>query len=290
MLTHLYDTIIDVASGNPLWYTSLFQLWRQREPAIHNGWRTIRLAALTALGLATLVALTAASGRLFSQFLEVGLLSVLALMLGADALHILISVGKMRQHFHDEQWDMLRATTIEGQTMLDAYYASLQVQVWYVMIAEIAARIALGMLALSAALVGVGQATGRTVPVICLPIYVASPMFMIVFVVVVSLLETWWRMRAVVAVGMWLSMRIKRRLPAVLVGMAVILAIRIAQLTVCLPLIALVQSNSRSAQGSDFLMPMYAAVIGSVIYFGLRALRKSALRASAKRILAAESE
>lgn len=78
MLTHLYDTIIDVSSGNPLWYTSLFQLWRQRESAIHNGWRILRLGAVTVLGLVVLVALTAESGRLFSQFLEVGLLGIFA--------------------------------------------------------------------------------------------------------------------------------------------------------------------------------------------------------------------
>lgn len=212
-------------------------------------------------------------------------------MLAADALHMLISLGKMRQHFHDEQWDMLRATTIQGQTMLDAYYASLQVQVWYVMIAEMAARVALGMLALGAILVGVGQAAGGPVPVVCLPIYVASPAFTIAFVMIVSLLEAWWRMRAVVAVGLWLSMRIRTQAAALMFGMAIIMVIHMAQLMICTPLIALVQSNQRAPQNtSDFLIPMYTAIIGGMIYFGLRALRNIALCASAKRILAAESE
>lgn len=127
------------------------------------------------------------------------------------------------------RWDLLRMTALEHRQIVAAKYGVAQVRVWRLMTVIVALRVAVSLTAGMSFLLDLLQDTawsGRTSGEI---ISVLFGQLMLVVVAVIYVIEPFWRMRMVTALGMAISARARQHVSSLLAGIGALAALWLAQ-------------------------------------------------------------
>lgn len=200
----------------------------------------------------------------------------------ADFACLFAAMNSIRGRFYSNHWDLLRLTPMREEAIVDAEHAIVQVRAWRAMALVVGARISV-IVMLGVHLVGVALLLGEPVdPVSWLGfdpgIWVV--IFGLLLFTGVYIVEAYWRMRAVTAVGLWLTARFRSMMTTALAGLGALLGLWIAQWIV-LGITSYVTSFFFFV---EYLYPMCASsIVGGVIFFFYGMLRQNSLQGAYRR-------
>jgi hypothetical protein len=272
MIDYLLNQII-YPTRNPLYRLNMRQM--QPDRLRRDGW----LILLCGVGIATLWWLTESilSGVAYSVRYNTVLIGLffgtLAIMLAANTFYILSAVNAVQQEVVRGTWDMLRLTRLPANEIAAAKFAVVQVRVWRMVAFELALRGALLTLILLPALQsGVPLAITLTITGLLL-----AGMY---------ILEVWWRMRAVISVGLLLAAYFTNPTTAVIGAAFSVLVLHVLQaafLVICYAVLLVVLTNEFTL-GFIFGLPLCAlSALGGTYWFYIQTAA-AALNRLGKRI------
>lgn len=258
MINYLLNQVI-YATRNPLYHLNMRQT--QPDHLRRDGW----LILLCGIGIATLWWLTESllSGAAYSERYNTVLIALffgtLAVMLAANAFYILSAVNAVQQEMVRGTWDILRLTRLPANEIAAAKFAVVQVRVWRMVAFELTLRCAvLTLILLPSLQVGAPLAITLTITGLLLAGMYA--------------LEVWWRMRAVVSVGLLLATRFANPTTAVISAAFSVLVLHVLQaafLVICYAVLLVVLINEFTL-GFIFGLPLCAlSVLGGTYWFYL---------------------
>ncbi len=256
MIDYLLNQII-YPTCNPLYRLNMRRT--QPDRLRRDGW----LILLCGIGIATLWWLTESilSGAAYSvryNTVLIGLFfSTLAVMLAANAFYILSAANAVQQEMVSGTWDLLRLTRLPANAIAAAKFAVVQVRVWRTVTLELALRCAvLTLILLPSLQVGAPLAITLTITGLLL-----AGMY---------LLEVWWRMRAVISVGLLLTAHFANPTAAVISAALSVLGLQVLQaafLVICGGA-ALVALRSEFTLSFIFGLPLGALIaLGGTYWF-----------------------
>ncbi|MDW8300168.1 MAG: hypothetical protein RML95_12620, partial [Anaerolineae bacterium] len=171
----------------------------------------------TAWWLIEAVFLSAPESNLYATVLVTLFLSSLAVMLAANVFYVLEAVNVIQQETTRGTWDLLRLSRLTPREIAAAKYIVVQLRVWRVVALEFALRAAvLTLIALPVVRTGLSLALTLTVT----GVFLAS----------LYLLEVWWRMRAVIGIGLFLALVLPKPINAVIAAALSMIGLHVAQL------------------------------------------------------------
>ncbi len=213
----------------------------------------------------------------------------LIIALVSDMYYMILTVEIISQQMASGEWEMLCLTPLLSRDILAAKYAIVQLRLWRVMSVEIVMRVGgtvLGMAALIVSLFShglLGDMLNSATLVLVL--------FFVIFATVYTL-EPLWRMRAVVALGLAISVQVRNSIAATLAGFAALLVMRLFQLVILMtvsfvaaPVLAFLSSwptPVRDGNLADLLVYVLACLVaGGGVYMSYKILEDSALKRAA---------
>lgn len=236
MIRHILGEITTVYEHNPVWQMEKRRINGGMKGLERHAWRMLAYPALAVALIAALdVFINSGKLTIASFSLPIMLLFSTALMFGADVAYVLNTVNALSGPMITGEWELLRLTPLRPQMIFDAKYAAAQLKAWRLLWFEIAVRlITLELVSLPLLLlIGPTQLTGATVFLVLNPLPLLAVGILLSFLVV-FVLEPYWRMRMVVAIGLAVSAMFRSASYAVLAGILVTLVIRMMQVGVLL--------------------------------------------------------
>jgi hypothetical protein len=150
------------------------------------------------------------------------LVAILAVTIGADLYYALITIGNLNRRIESGEWDLLRITELRLDTILAAQFAAAQVRAWRLMPIEVAIRLA-------AIVCVVLLNFNEALLILIITLAVSWP---VPLLVAMYLIEPYWRMRAVVALCIWIALRVNNIAFAFLASLAGILLIQVLEVLI----------------------------------------------------------
>lgn len=275
-------------SGNPL-----FEL-ETRRAAWHDAPTLVQRTVVWTLGinLAVFCIFLLLSSRRdlytsFAQFYFVFSLGVVALWLDMACLRT--SIRAINSEIQSGRWDLLRLTPIQIQTILRAKHAAAQVRVWRTLAAAIGVRVAL--LPMIAVWVGIDLPTMRTTPFSAE--YLSGVAYMFAFILLL-ILELFWRMKAMTALGIAVSAQAREPAGAWLLGLATVFFVWLGQVAVLVGIVlgwgmfSFMFALGASWVSALCLIPMGLAILTLATYDYYLIVRTWALRRAGRRLATME--
>lgn len=150
------------------------------------------------------------------------------------------SVGSINSEISAGRWDLLRLTTLESQQIVAAKYGAAQLRVWRVMALVVALRIAVVLMA-GATTVTVVVSDWQSVTTLDMPL----PAFLLLIFTAAAcaafyVVEPFWRMRTVTALGLAVSARVGHTVSSVVFAVGALGVFWLAQGFVAFALLLLV--------------------------------------------------
>lgn len=184
--------------------------------------RDAQLIIVMGVGLAVLwwlieaVALSSAESNLYTTVLVGLFVSSLAAALAANVFYALQAVRAVQQETERGTWDLLRLSRLPPHEIATAKYALAQLRAWRVVALEFALRAAVvTLIALPAIRTGISLA---------LTLAIASVSLMSLY-----LLEVWWRMQAVIGIGLLLALIFSKPINATIAAVLSTLGLQVVQ-------------------------------------------------------------
>jgi len=189
------------------------------------------LPILSAVGWAAFQTL---SGRL-TMFSNSVLIALVTLLLGTtvvvDVVYALITVGTFNTEIQQGQWDLLRLTPLLPEQIYAAKFSIAQLRVFRWMVVEAGVRV----LCISLILLEIALQTVRSIA--SYPLYLPSIWLntLLILLILFPLLymfvmEPFWRMRTMVAIGCAASARVEQRGGALFMALAGAFMLRLVQI------------------------------------------------------------
>jgi hypothetical protein len=158
-------------------------------------------------------------------FLAVTLLASLLL----DYRCMTTAVGSINGEIAARRWDLLRLTSLDNAQIVAAKYGAAQVRVWRLMMLIVSARIAVALTVGVSTLIYSVQDTAWSRRTSGEIVSVLLGQLVVVVVAAIYLVEPFWRMRMVTALGMAISARAQQHASSVLVAIGALAALWLAQ-------------------------------------------------------------
>lgn len=207
-----------------------------------------------------------------------------------DFICMVTSLNSIGMEFTRGRWDLLRLTPLRPDAIIGAKHVITQIRSWRAFMALLGARIATVLLALAQAFV-LPAVFDYYNPLADLGEFFVTEPFLSTFVLVniviftvVYLIEPFWRMRAMTALGISLSARFRNLTTASLVALAAIGLVWLSQVVIMGFIIWLMISflSSMFVGVSSEVLPVlcvttFCAGTGFVIYWYYRSLRATSL-------------
>ncbi len=190
----------------------------------------------------------------------------LLMMIAGDVFYMLMTVGSAIREIEGGQWDLLRVSLLQDETILYAKYAIAGIRAWRVMALEIAIRVA--------GLVVLVLLNGYALFMLTVTLPVSLYLFV---VAVVYILEPLWRMRAAVALGMAVAIRIHSFSFASVASFALILVFQIVPLGILVALWAATIQSLTFRDNIFCLLPGACAITAYLAFTFYRVLRDRSL-------------
>lgn len=213
------------------------------------------------------IALGSSESNLYITVLGALFFGSLAVMLAADVFYVLVAVSAVQQEAERGTWDLLRLSRLPSREIIAAKYALAQLRVWRVVALEFALRAAVvTLVVLPAVRTGVSLALTLTVTAI--------------FLASLYVLEVWWRMRAVIGIGLLLALILPRPTNAAIVAALCMIGLHVLQgsyLAACCGLLLLTLLGEFTL---GFLcgMPFFALIAAGGTFFFYERVAEMALR------------
>jgi hypothetical protein len=217
-----------------------------------------------------------------SRFNNVSLLLIAATLLASlllDYRCMTTAVGSINGEVAARRWDLLRLTSLENAQIVAAKYGVAQVRVWRLMALIIGGRIAVALtvgLTEAVLMMTSTEAPARSSGEI---VSVLLGQLVVVVVMTIYVIEPFWRMRTVTALGMAISTRAQQHALSVLVAIGALAALWLAQgvilaamalgVSVIFVPLALVEY---SINGLIFCSPLVFLILLLVTFYGFYAL------------------
>jgi hypothetical protein len=201
----------------------------------------------------------------------------------SNLYYAILTVGTINREITSSQWDQLRLTTLDGERILLAKYAILQIRAWRMMIVDTALRLAGAGIVFLAYIYGV-TASFRNyagVPYSREYLYVWPQLAAIAVLGIGFALEPLWRMRMVLSVGMVVSTTLHSFAYAILGVLGIVVLSYLAQILMMIGFGYFVLRIFAASPPSALLFNCMAPLVGMAIFLGCyafyRVLRDSAL-------------
>jgi hypothetical protein len=217
-------------------HNPLFALETRRVRWGHSAKTLVDYSILLVSAVCVIVVLVWLLSRLNTRYLSpytdtmrliVAFSLILSLLL--DYRCMTTAVGSINGEIAARRWDLLRLTALENPQIVAAKYGATQVRVWRLMVLIIGSRLAaaltFGLSMFLDVLTGYGWNTQPRGAVISTLIGQA----VLVFFAALFIIEPFWRMRAVTALGMAISARARERATSVLAAVGVLAAFWLVQ-------------------------------------------------------------
>ncbi len=225
------------------------------------------LPILSAMGWAAFQTL---SGRL-TMFSSSVLIALVTLLLGTtvvvDAVYALITVGTFNTEIQQGQWDLLRLTPLLPEQIYAAKFSIAQLRVFRWMVVEAGVRV----LCLSLLLLEIALQTVRSIvsyPLYLPSIWLNTLILLILFpLLYMFVMEPFWRMRTMVAIGCAASARVEQRGGALFMALAGAFMLRLVQIGAIAGIILqLLAASERFERAFLYLcgLPLFAPLL---LYF-----------------------
>lgn len=208
--------------------------------------------------------------ELLALFFGISLLAAVAL----DYYCMMSSVGSINSEISAGRWDLLRLTTLESQQIVAAKYGAAQLRAWRVMALVVALRIAVVLMA-GASLVRLAFEDVQRFSTLDMPL----PAFLLLILTAVAcalfyVVEPFWRMRTVTALGLAVSARVGHTVSSVVFAVGALGAFWLAQGFVAFALLVLVglviaplaSVEVMLMQGVICSPVLFMALVGATIY------------------------
>lgn len=172
-----------------------------------------------------------ASQQALGWFFFVGLAAGLLI----DVVGVLVSVGSINRQRTTGHWDLLLLTTMNAHQVMQAKHVVTQVQAWRIFTVVFSLRLTTVLLFLVQAFFFEHTWDNQTMLEDFLEYATGEPVHALLLLILAGLffgcylIEPFWRLRTVTALGMWVSARINRVTSALLGGFALIPFIWLSQ-------------------------------------------------------------
>lgn len=176
------------------------------------------------------------SGNFVLIVFGLSLLAAVAL----DTVCMTVSIGSINGEISAGRWDLLRLTTMDSREIVAAKYGAAQVRAWRTMALVVALRVAVVLMAGLTAAVAIFSDIPRfstlDVPPLVLAVLAMAAAACAVFYVI----EPFWRMRTVTAIGLAVSARVGHTVSSVVFAVGAVGAFWLAQGFVAFALLLIV--------------------------------------------------
>lgn len=172
-----------------------------------------------------------ASQEAIGWFFFIGLAAGLLI----DIVGVLASVGSINRQLVTGHWDLLRLTTLDNYDIIYTKHAVTQIQAWRMLTVVFSVRLTTILLFIVQAVFIRYSYSDETLlenfldEIPHYPFIAVSVVILVILLMGCYLLEPFWRLRAVTALGMWVSARVRRISSALLAGFGLIPFIWISQ-------------------------------------------------------------
>ncbi len=188
----------------------------------------------------------------------------LCLMLVSNFYYALLTVGTINREITSTQWDQLRLTALDGRRILFAKYAILQIRAWRLMMLDIALRAAAIGLVFVAFVYNLTASPGSSSVLLGYPegwSFIAA----MIMIGATYILEPLWRMRAVVSIGMAVSVTVRSFTYAFLATLGFVVLVYLAQMLIWLGfgyfVVQIFAGSSTSSAGLICCIPLVGVAI-----------------------------
>jgi hypothetical protein len=275
-----------ITSRNPIFEYDARHLWWPRTGGDLKQYTTrivLLFCGLFGLGwLAEPLRILYYSGSQLIVLLILGFLTVGSMII-VNFYYALLTVGTINREIAFSQWDQLRLTPQGSARILVAKYAILQIRAWRVMAVDMALRGAgvTILLLFNLELLFASPGESMLSPLV-LPFEASLILLSIAYV-----LEPLWRMRAIVSLGLAISVRIHSFTYAILGALAVILAVSIGEMLIIGGPWYFLANLSWGDDGAVVPIlccgaPMYSIGVVLMAYYFFRGIRDTALERAFK--------
>ncbi|GAB4318329.1 MAG: hypothetical protein Kow00117_08440 [Phototrophicales bacterium] len=168
-----------------------------------------------------------ASQQTLTWFFLIGVAASLLI----DIIAILASVGSINRQRTSGHWDLLQLTTLDERTIIHTKHVIIQLQAWRMFVVVLSIRLTTILLFLIQSLFFAHGDDPQTVVQSFLDYFsydfpnAALTLAIVVNLGMFYLLEPFWRLRAMTALGMWISARVNRVTSALISGFAMIILV-----------------------------------------------------------------
>lgn len=268
-------------SSNPLFAHEMRRVRHAESAKTLIDYSILMLSAICALLLLVWLLLTLVSPNpttrdyfggvaFLSVLLPVSLLSVIAL----DYNCMTNSVGSINSEIRAGRWDLLRLTTLESQQIVAAKYGVAQARAWRTMMLVVALRAA-AVLVAGGSLVRMAFEDVQRFSTLDMPL----PAFLLLILAAAAcalfyVIEPFWRMRTVTAIGLAVSARVGHTVSSVVFAVGVLGAFWLAQGFVAFALLVIVGLTIAPLASVEVMLMqgvlcspvLFVALVGVTIY------------------------
>lgn len=196
-----------------------------------------------------------------------------------DFACVFAAFNSIRGRVNSAHWDLLRLTPMQRETIIEAEYSVAQARAWRSLSMVLGLRIAALVLLLAQVLL-LPPAIERAGGQVYNSTYADPGLFLIVvgFILffAVYLVEPFWRMRAVTALGLAVAALFRGIIPAALTAFALLVAMWIAQVVI---MGVIFWCSISAAFGLQYAYPPCASLVtGGIIYGFYLVVRQEALK------------
>jgi hypothetical protein len=232
-------------NNNPLFALEVRRVRRGESAKSLIDYSLLIVAVICASGLLLWLFLALSSGgsrqsaTLSDYFLILFGFSLLA-TLTLDYVAMTSSIGSISSEITAGRWDLLRLTAMESKQIVAAKYGAAQVRAWRTMALIIALRIAVVLMGGLTVALGILSDPVRYSTVDLPPLVTALLLVNAAACAVFYIVEPFWRMRTVTAIGLAVSARVGHAASSVVFGVGALAAFWLAQSFVAFALLLIV--------------------------------------------------
>lgn len=179
------------------------------------------------------------SATMSDYFLSLFVLS-LAAAFALDCVAMTSSIGSINGEITSRRWDLLRLTAMESKQIVAAKYGVAQVRAWRTMVLIVALRITVVLMGGLTIALGIFSDPGRYFSLDLPPLVAAFLLINAAGCAGFYIVEPFWRMRTVTAIGLAVSARVGHIVSSVVFGVGALAIFWLAQGFVALALLLIV--------------------------------------------------